>query len=75
MAESYALESVPALHDAHTMAVKHINRLVTAYLRDSSGSLEKPAGSNAPDLKAIATDASARDTVMVCILDRHIFTV
>lgn len=55
---------------AHTSTVKHVNRLVTSYLRDSSGSIENPAGSRAPDLKAIATDASARDTVMVCF--RHI---
>ncbi|THZ67495.1 hypothetical protein D6C86_00693 [Aureobasidium pullulans] len=45
--------------------LKHVNRLVTSYLRDSSGSIENPAGSRAPDLKAIATDASARDTVML----------
>jgi protein HOOK3 len=46
--------------------LKHVNRLVTSYLRDSSGSIENPEGSQAPDLKAIATDASPRDTVMVC---------
>ncbi|KAI4755762.1 hypothetical protein E4T52_12106 [Aureobasidium sp. EXF-3400] len=45
--------------------LKHVNRLVTSYLRDSSGSIENPAGSRAPDLKAIATDASPRDTVML----------
>ncbi|KAI4727907.1 hypothetical protein E4T49_04324 [Aureobasidium sp. EXF-10728] len=45
--------------------LKHVNRLVTSYLRDSSGSIENPAGSRDPDLKAIATDASARDTVML----------
>ena len=46
--------------------LKHVNRLVTSYLRDSSGSIENPTGSRDPDLKAIATDASPRDTVMVC---------
>ncbi|KAG9662201.1 hypothetical protein KCU95_g19242, partial [Aureobasidium melanogenum] len=45
--------------------LKHVNRLVTSYLRDSSGSIENPAGSRDPDLKAIATDASPRDTVML----------
>jgi len=45
--------------------LKHVNRLVTSYLRDSSGSIENPEGSQAPDLKAIATDASPRDTVML----------
>ncbi|KAH0157303.1 hypothetical protein KCU82_g9971, partial [Aureobasidium melanogenum] len=45
--------------------LKHVNRLVTSYLRDSSGSIENPAGSHDPDLKAIATDASPRDTVML----------
>ncbi|KAL1306446.1 hypothetical protein AAFC00_005145 [Neodothiora populina] len=45
--------------------LKHINRLVTAYLRDSSDSLENPSVNLAPDLKAIATDGSARDTVML----------
>lgn len=46
-------------------AVKHINRMVTAYLRDSSDSLENPSKNLVPDLKAIATDASAKNTVTV----------
>ncbi|KAF1353275.1 hypothetical protein BDV97DRAFT_291354 [Delphinella strobiligena] len=43
--------------------LKHINRMVTAYLRDSSDSLENPSKNLVPDLKAIATDASAKNTV------------
>jgi len=45
--------------------VKHINRLVTAYLRDSSDSLENTSKNLVPDLKAIATDASSKDLVTV----------
>lgn len=50
---------------AHTPTVKQVNRLVTAYLRDASESLENAAGTAVPDLKAIATAASAPDMVMV----------
>ncbi|KAI5273281.1 hypothetical protein E4T47_03564 [Aureobasidium subglaciale] len=45
--------------------LKHVNRLVTSYIRDSSGSIENPTGSHDPDLKAIAMDASAKDTIML----------
>lgn len=45
--------------------LKHINRLVIAYVRDMCGTLEEPSRNMTPDLKAIATDASPQDTVMV----------
>ncbi|GAB7353389.1 hypothetical protein MBLNU459_g3865t1 [Dothideomycetes sp. NU459] len=45
--------------------LKQVNRLVTAYLRDASESLDSQVGRIVPDLKAIATDASAQDTVML----------
>lgn len=50
--------------------VKHINRLVMSFIRDDCGKLQELSKRMSPDLKAIATDASPKDSQEVIQSDR-----